>query len=186
MTDELSDTLRDIVARLEAQSIPYMLVGSVAALAYGRSRSTQDFDVVIEAGAAALRALVRSLPEERYYASEDAALEALRYQTQFNVIDMITGWKADLIPRKQRAFSEMEFGRRSRVEVLGVQTFVASSEDTIVAKLEWAKAGGGSERQLEDVRELVRLRGAELDRAYVERWVQALGLGDMWAAALAK
>lgn len=184
MTDELSDTLRDIVARLDAQSIPYMLVGSVAALAYGRSRSTQDFDVVIEAGAPSVRALVRSLPEERYYVSEEAAMEALRYETQFNVIDMVTGWKADLIPRKRRAFSEMEFARRSRVEVLGVSTFVASPEDTIVAKLEWAKAGGGSQRQLEDVRELVRLRGAELDREYVERWVRALDLGEMWAEAL--
>src|SRR5690606_39184260 len=106
------------------------------------------------------------------------------YETQFNVIDMVTGWKADLIPRKRRAFSEMEFARRSRVEVLGVSTFVASPEDTIVAKLEWAKAGGGSQRQLEDVRELVRLRGAELDREYVERWVRALDLGEMWAEAL--
>lgn len=185
MTDELSDTLREIVARLEAQGIPYMLVGSVAALAYGRSRSTQDFDVVIEANVPTLRALVRSLPEERYYASEEAAMEALRYETQFNVIDMVTGWKADLIPRKRRPFSEAEFGRRSRVEVLGVPTFVASPEDTIVAKLEWAKAGGGSERQLEDVRELTRLRGAELDREYIERWVHALGLAEMWAAALA-
>ena len=184
MTDDLVDTLRDIVARLEALGIPYMLVGSVAALAYGRSRSTQDFDVVIEAGAPALRSLVRSLPEERFYAAEEAAMEALRYQTQFNVIDMLTGWKVDLIPRKQRAFSEAEFARRSRMEVLGISMFVASPEDTIVAKLEWAKAGGGSQRQLEDVRELVRLRGPELDRDYVERWVRALELGEMWAAAL--
>ena len=44
MTDELTDTLREIVSRLEARGIPYMLVGSVAALAYGRTRSTQDFD----------------------------------------------------------------------------------------------------------------------------------------------
>jgi hypothetical protein len=49
MTDELTDTLREIVARLEALGIGYMLVGSVAALAHGRSCSTQDFDLVIEA-----------------------------------------------------------------------------------------------------------------------------------------
>lgn len=183
MTDELTDTLREIVARLESQGIPYMLVGSMAALAYGRDRSTKDLDVVLEAGSSALRALVRSLPEERFYASEDAAMEALRYESQFNVLDMVTGWKVDLIPRKRRAFSEAEFARRSRLDVMGVSTYVASVEDVIVAKLEWAKAGG-SERQLEDVRELVRLERARLDRSYVEQWVQRLDLREMWDRAV--
>lgn len=182
MTDELSETLREIVTRLESHGIAYMLVGSIAALAYGRDRSTKDFDLVVEAGAAALRALVRSLPEERFYASEDAALEALRYETQFNVIDMVTGWKVDLIPRKHRAFSETEFARRARLDVLGVPTYVASVEDVIVAKLEWAKVGG-SERQLEDVRELVRVKSTGLDRSYVEQWVQRLDLREMWERA---
>jgi hypothetical protein len=184
MTDELNATLAEIVGRLEAAGIAYMLVGSVAALAHGRARSTADFDVVIEVSAATLSALIRSLPDERFYASEEAALEALRHESLFNVIDMVTGWKVDLIPRKQRPFSEAEFARRSRLEVLGVPLFVASLEDTIVAKLEWAKAGGGSQRQLEDVRELVQLAGERLDRAYVEGWIDALDLAAMWAAAL--
>jgi predicted nucleotidyltransferase len=184
MTDEISDTLHEIVARLEAHGIEYMVVGSVAAFVHGRERSTQDFDVVVEASAPALRALVRSLPEERFYVSEEAAMEALRHETQFNVLDMATGWKVDLIVRKQRAFSEVEFARRSRLEVMGVSVYVASLEDTIVAKLEWAKAGGGSQRQLEDVRELVRLGKTRLDRSYVDQWVQRLGLREMWAAAV--
>jgi len=102
MTDELSETLREITERIDALGMAYMLVGSVAALVYGRSRSTQDFDMVIDASAKALRDLVRSLSEDRFYASEAAALEALRHQTLFNVIDMDTGWKVDLIPKKPR------------------------------------------------------------------------------------
>ena len=183
MTDDLAETLREIVARLETLGIPYMVVGSVAASAYGRQRATQDFDVVVDARAPALRALVRSLPEDRFYVSEEAALEALRYETQFNVLDMVTGWKADLIPRKQRPFSETEFGRRARLDVMGVPTYVASVEDLIVAKLEWGKASG-SERQLEDVRTLVRIIGAKLDRTYVEEWIQRLDLREMWERAV--
>lgn len=183
MTDELTETLREIVARLESQGIPYMLVGSMAALAYGRDRSTKDLDVVLEAGPSALRALVRSLPEDRFYASEEAAMEALRYESQFNVLDMVTGWKVDLIPRKRRAFSEAEFARRSQLDVMGVPTYVASVEDVIVSKLEWAKAGG-SERQLEDVRELVRLKDTELDRSYVDQWVARLDLRELWDRAV--
>jgi hypothetical protein len=101
------------------------------------------------------------------------------------VIDMASGWKVDLIPRKARPFSEVEFARRSRVHVLGTTMFVASLEDVIVAKLEWAKAGG-SARQLEDVRELLRLGGERIDRAHVEHWVDALGLRELWDAAIAE
>lgn len=181
MTDELTDTLREIIARLGAHGIDYMLVGSIAALAHGHSRSTQDFDLVIEARASQLRALVRELPRDRFYVAEEAAMEALRHESLFNVIDMVTGWKVDLIPRKDRAFSIMEFERRRELEVLGVSMFVATLEDTIIAKLEWAKAGGGSRRQLDDVAALLRLAGDELQREYVEAWIGKLGLADMWA-----
>jgi hypothetical protein len=184
MTDDLADTLREIVTRLDAQGIPYMLVGSVAALAHGHVRSTQDFDLVIEVDAARLNVFVRSLPQERFYASEEAATEALRYATQFNVIDLATGWKVDLIPRKDRPFSASEFGRRIPVEVFGLDIAVATIEDTILAKLEWATLSGGSERQIEDVRALVGLAGEALDRAYVERWVGELELREAWQRAL--
>ena len=157
-----------------------MLVGSIAALVHGRARSTQDFDVVIDADAGALRRLIQSLPEERFYASEAAALEAVRHESQFNVIDMDTGWKVDLIVKKQRRFSATEFNRRSKLDVLGERMYVASIEDTIIAKLEWAQAGGGSQRQLEDVQELLRIGGKRVDHEYVERWIAELGLQSMW------
>jgi hypothetical protein len=137
--------------------------------------------MVVDPDAAALRALVRSLPQERFYASPEALVEALAHETQFNIIDMHTGWKVDLIPRKRRAFSQTEFSRRRRLDVLGTSLWVASLEDTILAKLEWAKAAGGSERQREDVRALLGLGVATLDPDYVQRWVDELDLADEWA-----
>ena len=184
MTDELSDTLCEIVQHLRAAGIDFMLVGSVAALAHGRSRATNDFDMVIVASADQLRVLVASLPPQRFYAAETAALEALAHESLFNVIDMTTGWKVDSIPRKARPFSQAEFARREALDVLGVRTFVATVEDVVIAKLEWATLGG-SERQLEDVRALVELAGEGLDRAYVQRWVGELGLEEAWAAVSA-
>jgi hypothetical protein len=57
---------------------------------------------------------------------------------------------------------------------------MATAEDTILSKLEWAKKGGGSERQLDDVRGVVEVRGADLDRAYIERWAAELDVLDLW------
>jgi hypothetical protein len=84
-----------------------------------------------------------------------------------------------VIVRKARAFSEAEFARREEVDFLGVPVAVARAEDLIIAKLEWA-ALGASARQLEDVRLLLRIGGAELDRAYMDRWVRELRLTALW------
>lgn len=117
-----------------------------------------------------------------YYIDLDAAHDALRRRSMFKVIDLASGWKIDLILRKNRPFSRDEFARRMKMTVLGVPVFVASPEDTIVAKLEWSKLSGGSQRQRRDVAGIVATVGVALDRAYLERWVRDLDLTEEWAA----
>lgn len=182
MTDDLDSALAGIVARLAAAGIPAMIVGSVAGILHGRARTTMDVDLVIAPSVEQLRAFVRAMPPEEFYCDEDVALEALRATTQFKVIDQDTGWKFDLIIRKARPFSREEFSRRRTIRAFGTDLDVATIEDTILAKLEWSGAAGGSERQLDDVRELIRLAGTELDRAYIERWVDELGVRESWDA----
>lgn len=169
-----------IAARLDEAGIPYMLTGSFAAAYHGRPRATQDIDIVIAASTDQLRRLVHALPVGAYYADEAAALDALQTEAQFNVIDLATGWKVDFIIRKSRPFSRIEFDRRILVDIGGLRLYVATVEDVILAKLEWSRLGG-SERQLEDVAGLLEVRGAELDRAYLARWIAGLGLEREWA-----
>jgi hypothetical protein len=185
VSDDLVLTLRTLLAELEALGAPYMLVGSVAALAYGRSRATQDFDLVVALDEPTARKLVRALPSERFYASEEDAVDAVRHATLFNVIDLATGWKVDIVPLKRRAFSQREFQRRRLVEVLGLSVFVASVEDVIVAKLEWSMLAGGSARQTEDVVALIELTGPRLDVGYIEETAAELNVTEGWRAARA-
>lgn len=114
--------------------------------------------------------------------SDEAARDAIRRRSQFNIIDIKTGWKADLVIQKQRPFSIEELRRRERVTILGHEIYVASAEDTIIAKLEWAREGQ-SERQLRDIAGIIQVKGAALDTEYIERWVSELGLADVWQAA---
>jgi hypothetical protein len=180
VTDDLGAAIADVAARLDAAGIPYMIVGSIAALVHGRARTTVDVDMVIDPDAATLGAFVESLPPADYYVSQDAAIDALRRRTQFNVLDLRTGWKIDLMIKRQRRFSAEELARRSTRAVLGRMLAVASVEDVVIAKLEWAKASE-STRQLEDARALVEIAGDQLDRAYIERHVAALDLDELWA-----
>lgn len=116
----LPEVFRRITAALEQAGVAYMLTGSFASAHYGAPRSTQDIDLVIEATVPQLRSFAQSLPSGEYYVDLDAALEAHRRESLFNVIDMTTGWKIDLIFRKSRPFSREEFNRRRLVEVQGL------------------------------------------------------------------
>lgn len=176
------DLFRRIVAALNEAGIPFMLTGSFAGAWHGMTRATQDVDLVMAPDEDQLRKLVTLLPDDQYYVDPDAALDALRRRSRFNVIDLATGWKIDLIVRRDRPFSRQEFDRRETIEFMGVQLAVATIEDVIIAKLEWAKMGA-SQRQVEDVAALIRLRGGEIDLAYVESWVDKLELGDQWTLA---
>ena len=86
-----------------------------------------------------------------------------------------------MIIRKSRDFSREEFARRRPASLQGVQLFVASAEDLIVAKLEWAKVGH-SQRQIEDAGVILRVQSTLLDRSYLEKWASVLGLEREWEA----
>lgn len=176
------DIFRRVTTALDAAGIPYMLTGSFASSFHGSPRSTQDIDIVIAPTADQLRGMAKRFPEPEYYLDVGAALEALATQSQFNIIDLVTGWKIDLIICRDRAFSREEFARRREVRFADVPLFVASAEDVLIAKLEWAKLGESS-RQIEDAAGIIRIRSGELDLGYIEAWVERLGLELQWEAA---
>jgi len=177
----------DLFARLSAAlaqaGIAYMFTGSFASSFHGTPRASNDFDLVMAPTPEQLRALKDSLPEADYYFDLEEALQELKRRGQFNIIDLASGWKVDFIIRKQRAFSLSEFDRRFPIEFEGLSIFMASAEDVVLAKLEWAKKGS-SERQIEDVVGILRIRANELDRTYIERWIKDLQVEPQWRQAL--
>ena len=178
MNDQ-ADFLKRLVDKLSASGIPSMLVGSVAASYHGHPRSTFDIDLVVEAGEEALCRFARSLGEG-YYVDEHSIREAFRNRSAFNIIDEATGFKADLIVRKDRPFSRTEFGRRVRVHIMDRAVEMATPEDVILSKLEWSKLGA-SERQFADALQVARTQGQNLDLPYLEKWSKELGVADLWS-----
>lgn len=175
--------LQKITKALDGAGVAYMLTGSFASAYHGSPRSTQDIDLVIAASPVQLRTFIRNLPGREYYADLDSALEALKRESMFNVIDLESGWKIDLIICKSRTFSQEEFGRRQKANVQGVPLFVASAEDIVIAKLEWSKLSH-SQRQIEDAVGIMRIRCESLDRSYLGKWVNQLGLLKEWNEAV--
>lgn len=181
----VDDFFERLIAALERTSVPYMVTGSYASSAHGTPRATNDIDIVIAPTAEQLRSLTAEFPADKYYADELDALEALEHRSQFNIIDFATAWKADFIVRKDRDFSLLEFSRRRSHVIAGTRVQLATAEDVLIAKLEWHKLGE-SERQIEDAAGIIRRQGDALDHAYIERWVEELGLSEQWKTAREK
>jgi hypothetical protein len=169
-----------LVRLLERLGIPHMVTGSVASSYHGRPRLTHDADVVVDPTAGQLEALVSSLLAEGHYVDAARARDAVRRRLQFNVVDARSAFKVDLIVRKERPFSREELDRRRSVDLLpGVRVSLASAEDTILSKLEWAKKAGRSEKQIDDAAGVLAVNPG-IDRAYIERWAAELGVTDLW------
>ena len=162
--------------------MPYMVSGSLGSGLHGEPRASRDVDVVIDPDEESLSSLLRAFSSD-WYVSRDAAEAALRERSMFNVVDSTTGWKADLVVRRERPYSVEEFSRRQRAEILGASVWVVSPEDSILSKLEWARAGG-SRRQLEDAAGVARANARTLDRAYLRKWARELGVEEELAQVL--
>ena len=101
--NEQSTLSVQMAQHLDKDEIPFMVDGSIASMAYSQPRFTNDVDIVIDPTAAQLVQWL-SLLGDQFYASSEMAQEALLQRSMFNIIDLTTGIKVDLIILKQRPF----------------------------------------------------------------------------------
>ena len=60
----------DILLKLEALDIPYVIIGGFAATMYGITRATYDIDMIVDMGEEHIQALADAYPLPRYYADQ--------------------------------------------------------------------------------------------------------------------
>ncbi|MBN1837153.1 MAG: hypothetical protein JW820_14955 [Spirochaetales bacterium] len=118
---------------------------------------------------------VRAAVESGYYVDDGDAAAALEQRGMFNVIDAGSGYKLDLIVRKDRPYSLEEFARRQLKSLSGARLSIVSPEDAILSKLEWARERQ-SERQLQDALGIIVTQGETLDIRYLREWAVPLGV----------
>lgn len=179
--------LRPLVQTLDQLGVQYYLGGSIASSAHGIARASLDADVVVLLAPRDVDALVAALAEQ-YYIPVGRLRSAVVDRTSCNLIHLDTMFKVDLFMSKGRPF-DVEAAGRARLQPLdegadAPRFPVASPEDTVLAKLEWFRAGGqSSERQWWDIVGVLRV-AASPDLAYLRRWAGELGVGDLLERAL--
>jgi hypothetical protein len=178
------DLLRMLAGTLERLGIDYLVTGSMATIAYGEPRLTNDLDVVIALPMARVEEFCAAFPEEDYYLSREAVREAVRDRRQFNIIHFASGLKIDVIVPKADDF-ERSRQRRGRALEVGPdwRARFASPEDVILRKLQYYQMGG-SEKHLRDIAGVYKIQGPRLDLAYVAEWAERLGVAEIWRELL--
>lgn len=156
-----------VARELDAEAVPFMLIGGQAVLVHGAPRVTEDIDITLaatpDAVAAVLavcdRAGLTPLPQDvARFVGETFVLPARH---------ALTGFRVDLI------FSNTEYersaiARAARIDIAGVRVPFATAEDLLIHKLFAARP-----RDLEDARSVVQRKGNAIDWGYVERWAKA-------------
>ena len=182
MNEDLRLALAPVADALEALGVDYRVSGSVASSALGVGRSTLDIDLVADLPLRDVDAFVERLGDA-FYADGDMMRDAIRRRSSFNVIHLATMMKIDVFILKQRAFDRQAFTRvtPAALDQQHDRLFpLTTAEDIILHKLEWYRLGdGASGRQWDDILGVVRIQGASLDRAYLERWARDLGVDDL-------
>ncbi len=174
-----AEAFKQVVEVFERLGAPYLVGGSLASSIHGIARASMAVDILADLSAARGRELARELTAD-FYADPEMIESALRAGRAFNLIHYASSYKFDVFP-VCTAFHRREIERRVRIiaSVLGgdaVEFPVASAEDTLLAKLEWCRAGAEtSERQWNDVRGIVATQRGRLDTGYLREWAARLG-----------
>jgi energy-coupling factor transporter ATP-binding protein EcfA2 len=185
LTDPISLAL-DVAAIFNGLDIPYLVGGSVASTLMGEPRATEDVDIVADLTIEKLIPLLQSL-QPRFYVSEDAVRDAIRFKRSFNLIDNDSLGKIDIFVLKDNPFPQIEFQRRRSQLVRqnpDQMLVLPTPEDIILQKLVWYRmTKNESQRQWRDVLGVLKIQGDRLDFGYLQKWAEELSLSDLLETA---
>ena len=173
-----------VAGRLKALNIPCMLTGSLASSLQGEPRATHDVDLLVDLSLSQVDSLASFFVGPDFYLSKSAMQDAVQQRRMFNLLDLTSGDKVDFWLVTNEPFDQSRFRRRRPANIFGTEIDVSSPEDTILMKLKWANASGGSEKQFHDSLRVYELQSVQLDHTYLESWVEPLQITELWQRLL--
>ncbi|MBI5219273.1 MAG: hypothetical protein HY958_10125 [Bacteroidia bacterium] len=172
--------LKTVIDVLDKNSIDYMITGSLVSSLQGEPRATHDIDIVINIQVQSVSLLLNAFPAPDFYLSENSIREAIKQKSMFNLLDTTEGDKVDFWLLTDSPFDLSRFKRKYTEKIIGLEIKISSPEDTILAKLLWAKLSGGSEKQFTDALRVYEVQYEKMEHSYIEDWVARLQLNELW------
>lgn len=179
------DVALRVARAIETCGGEYFVGGSVASSLQGDPRATNDIAFVLSLPLGRVRAFRDALGAD-FEVDTDLLKEALMRSTTTNAFFLPFVTKIDFFGRGREPYDEAEFSRRRAVQIRpsGETLVVKASEDTVLRKLLWYRAGGEvSDKQWRDVQSVLRISGGEMDVDYLDVWAKRLNVDGLLARA---
>jgi hypothetical protein len=167
---EQAELLTYVVRALDERAIPYLIVGSIASMAYGEPRLTRDIDIVVDLQLEHVESLCTAFPADEFYVSLPAARQAVAHHHQFNVIHPTSGNTIDFMIARPDAWGREQLSRGRKLELQpGTVASIAAPEDVILSKLLYYREGH-SDKHLRDVAAMLQVSGEEARKSTGATW----------------
>ena len=187
--DHALSVLSSITAIFEVVGIRYVLVGSFASSMHGIYRATADIDVLTDLRTEQVHPLFEAL-QDTFYVDEHTMRDAVARGGSFNAIHFDSVFKVDIFVSKGDEFALRQLDRRELRKISpdrAETVYVATVEDTVLAKLRWYQVGyETSNTQWRDVVGILATSRDSLDLQYLRDWASKLGLTELLEKALTK
>jgi len=174
--------LSQVTTTLEQNGVTYVLVGSFASSVHGMYRSTADIDILADITTQQVRPLFEAL-RDSFYLDEHVMREAVAQGRSFNAIHFDSVFKVDIFVAGSNEFAITQLKRRVSRRLSPDKddtVYVATAEDTVLAKLQWYRAGNeSSSTQWNDVLGILATSRNSLDLTYLQTWSSRLGLTNL-------
>lgn len=176
-----TDLVLHVIRSLDALGIPYMLVGSFSSNFYGQPRMTRDADFVLQLANEQIGPLRALLGPELTF-DPQMSFETVT-MTMRHIVRHPSGFKIELFLLTDDPHDQARFARRRQVDFEGQQAWLPAPEDVVVTKLRWSK-GGRRQKDVLDVGQILKVRAATLDLAYIRGWCDQHGTRPLFEELL--
>lgn len=159
---DIFDILKLVTGFLNKKKIPYMVVGGIALAYYGMPRTTEDIDILILLEENKIKKFVDFMKKNDFLIDEEDIKTAFKEKSHFTVFDNKSIFRIDI----KGIYDDLDrdsFSRRRKIHFRGLNLYINTSEDAVVAKLIF-----GSFKDLEDAKGIISRQKEDLNFNYIE------------------
>ena len=173
------DVFTSVIDILNELKIPYMIVGSIASILYGKPRLTLDMDIVVDMGEKDIEDFVSKFNSD-WYVDKEMIKGAIKKRFHFNIIHIPSANKIDFFLLQDDDYARAEFDRRKPEKFDKTRkAFFSCVEDVIIKKLDYYLEGK-SEKHIEDIKGILKTYYEKIDFNYIEKWTKRKDTFNIW------
>ncbi len=174
LSNIILEVLKNVTEVIKGLKLKYCLFGGLAMQAYKRIRSTMDIDLILSVNDEKVQELISSLEKENFRFDSKKGIvkignfEFLRfiYADKGSGIDVFV----DIVTAKTEYQKEI-IRRRQRLKIFDIEFYIATCEDLVLLKILASRPVDKA-----DAQSLIEENMKELDRNYLFKWAQRLGI----------